>query len=50
MKYTKELNYIVNTVKEEEKKRNNFINKAVKNISHNSNVMKKLQNVNIFII
>ena len=45
LKYEKELDYIINFYQNEEKKRNILKQKAVKTISKNINVMKRIQEI-----
>ena len=45
LKYQKELDYIINYYQNEEKKRNYFKEKAVRSISKNIEVMKKIQEI-----
>ncbi len=45
VKYQKELDYIINYYQNEEKKRNYLKEKAVKTISKNIGVMKKIQEI-----
>lgn len=45
LKYQKELDYIINYYQNEEKKRNFLKEKAIKTISKNLTVMKKIQEI-----
>jgi len=46
LKYQKELDYIIGYYQNEEKKRNFLKEKAVKSISKNIDVMKRIQDIN----
>jgi predicted metal-binding protein len=48
LKYSKELEYIINYYHNEEKKRNFLKNKAINNMSKNMNLMYKIQEVSNF--
>ena len=46
MKYQKELEYILNYYQQEEKKRRILKERAIKTISKNTEIMKKIQKIN----
>ena len=45
LRYQKELDYIINYYQQEEKKRNYLKEKAIKTISKNVGIMKKIQEI-----